>query len=215
MFSLSMTQILYSIPAFIIAISCHEFAHAWVADRFGDPTARQYGRLTLNPISHIDLFGLVLFFVAGFGWAKGVPYNAAYFRGNKRIAMIAVSLAGVTANLILAVLSLSLYAILLYNMSYSQTHFVILQVLQMMFSYNVMFFVLNLMPIPPLDGSKLVAALLPGDFEAKIAAVNPYGFFILIGLIYLAGFSKVLGVLTDKMAQGLVQVIFPIFQGGF
>ena len=209
----SVEDILYSAPAFILAISCHEFAHAWVADRFGDPTARQMGRLTLNPRSHFDLFGFLLLIFAGLGWAKGVPYNSTYFRGNKRVAMIAVSLAGVMANLILAVVSITLFSIFFRQISDDS---IVLRVLSTIFSYNVLFFVLNLIPIPPLDGSKIVAALLLGDFEEKITSLNPnFGFFILLGLVYMGWLQRVVDTLSEKMCDGLFHFIFPIFQGGF
>lgn len=211
----SIETFLYMLPAFVMAISFHEFAHAWMADRLGDPTARQYGRLTLDPRSHFDLFGFVLFVFAGFGWAKGVPYDSRYFRGNKRMAMILVSLAGVTANMILATLAIIGQCILVFKVaSPTYIHSSIYEIFNWIFRYNIIFAIFNLLPIPPLDGSKVIAALLPGDFEEKIAALNPYGFFILIALIYFGWTDRILWPLINKIALGMYQTIVPIFQGG-
>ncbi|MBP7248790.1 MAG: site-2 protease family protein, partial [Negativicutes bacterium] len=185
-----------------MAISFHEFAHAWVADKLGDHTARFAGRMTLDPRSHFDVFGFLLFIFAGFGWAKGVPYNSNNFNCNKRLGTILVSIAGVTANLLLAFISAVIYyGLLIFDLSLAIGP--IGNLIEKIFIYNIVFMVFNLLPIPPLDGSKIVAALIPGDFEEVLNAVNPYGMFILIGLIYLGWIDKVMPRLIDGAMNGI------------
>ena len=197
---------LYMLPAFVIAISFHEFAHAWVADKLGDHTARFAGRMTLDPRSHFDVFGFLLFIFAGFGWAKGVPYNSNNFNCNKRLGTILVSIAGVTANLLLAFISAVIYyGLLIFDLSLAIGP--IGNLIEKIFIYNIVFMVFNLLPIPPLDGSKIVAALIPGDFEEVLNAVNPYGMFILIGLIYLGWIDKVMPRLIDGAMNGISGIV--------
>ena len=211
----SLEKIIYTLPAFVIAISCHEFAHAWVANQYGDPTAKNHGRLTLNPLAHFDLFGFLLFIVVGLGWAKGVPVNSYNFKGNRRVAMIAVSLAGVTVNFILAILALIIQCLLVLGVHSGIVALEIatpaITIFYLIFTYNVMFGVFNLLPIPPLDGSKVLAALLPGEFEEKIATVDRFGFLILFGLLWIGWLDKVLWPLIDKVSSGLYEIIVPIF----
>ena len=202
----SVETILYTLPAFVMAISFHEFAHAWVADKLGDHTARFAGRMTLDPRSHFDVFGFLLFIFAGFGWAKGVPYNSNNFNRNKRLGTILVSIAGVTANLLLAFISAVIYyGLLIFDLSLAIGP--IGNLIEKIFIYNIVFMVFNLLPIPPLDGSKIVAALIPGDFEEVLNAVNPYGMFILIGLIYLGWIDKVMPRLIDGAMNGISGIV--------
>ena len=202
----SVETILYTLPAFVMAISFHEFAHAWVADKLGDHTARFAGRMTLDPRSHFDVFGFLLFIFAGFGWAKGVPYNSNNFNCNKRLGTILVSIAGVTANLLLAFISAVIYyGLLIFDLSLAIGP--IGNLIEKIFIYNIVFMVFNLLPIPPLDGSKIVAALIPGDFEEVLNAVNPYGMFILIGLIYLGWIDKVMPRLIDGAVNGVSGIV--------
>lgn len=198
----SIETILYMLPAFVIAISFHEFAHAWVADKLGDHTARFAGRMTLDPRSHFDVFGFFVFIFLHFGWAKGVPYNSNNFRCNRRVGTILVSLAGVTANLILAIIFTAI-SYLLYIFQIDVLSGPIGRILDYGSYYNIVFMVFNLLPIPPLDGSKIVAALIPGDFEEVLNAVNPYGMFILIGLIYLGWINKVM----PKLINGAYETV--------
>jgi Zn-dependent protease len=202
----SIETILYTLPAFVMAISFHEFAHAWVADKLGDHTARLAGRMTLDPRSHFDVFGFLLFIFAGFGWAKGVPYNSNNFNCNKRLGTILVSIAGVIANFFLAFISAVIYyGLLIFDLSLAIGP--IGKLIEKIFIYNIVFMVFNLLPIPPLDGSKIVAALIPGDFEEVLNAVNPYGMFILIGLIYLGWIDKVMPRLIDGAVNGVSGIV--------
>lgn len=205
-------RFLFMLPAFVLAISCHEYAHAWVADKFGDPTARMHGRLTLNPRSHFDLFGFLLFIFAGFGWAKGVPFDSRYFKGNKRIAMISVALAGVTANLLLAIISLIVLNLFLRSGGISPVvDSFLIPTLSYIFQYNVIFMIFNLLPIPPLDGSKVIAALIPGDFEERLSSLDRFGFLFLIILIVSGWTNSVLFPLMNRTIfalRNLVELLF-------
>lgn len=210
----SIERILYMLPAFVLAISFHEFAHAWAADRLGDRTARWMGRLTLDPRSHFDLFGFALFVFVGFGWAKGVPYNPNNFKGNRRLSTFFVAIAGVVANFILAILALVLQCIIVFWISTDYIDSPVLTVLEWIFHYNIVFGIFNLLPIPPLDGSKIVATLLPGDFEEMIRSVNPYGMIILLVVVMTGWTSSVLRPLMAQTSDWLYNLIVPIFQGG-
>ena len=180
-------------PLFAISMACHEFAHAYVANLQGDPTAKYAGRLTLNPIPHLDPVGTFVFIISflmgtGFGWAKPVPVNPNLFK-NYRRGEILVSLAGVTANIILIFIGAVIFKVLLMTgvinleTGAGASYYLMKLVIRFML-LNLILFVFNLIPIPPLDGSHVLSMLLPREmalaYERNIA---PYGMFILIGLI--------------------------------
>src|SRR5665647_826589 len=153
-------DMVYRIPALIAAMTIHEYSHARAAVAMGDPTPRYLGRLTLNPIPHIDPIGLLLLFVAGFGWAKPVPINPRNFRDGRKGVLI-VSLAGAGANIALGFIAFFFLA-LLANLNLIGE--VWQKTLYQLYRYNLMFAVFNLVPIPPLDGSKILMSLLPGRY---------------------------------------------------
>ncbi|HIE12101.1 MAG TPA: site-2 protease family protein [Desulfotomaculum sp.] len=170
--------------AFIVGITLHEFAHAWAANELGDPTARYAGRLTLNPIAHLDPIGTVLvpalLVLTGsrfiFGWAKPVPINPYNFRDRRR-GIILVSLAGPVGNLVIATAAAMLYRLL------GPADQSLALVLVWMVFINVFLAFFNLIPVPPLDGSKVLAGLLPGRQEWLIY-LEKYGMIILLLLIF-------------------------------
>ena len=167
---------LFIIPALIIAITVHEFMHGFVSYKFGDPTPKQAGRLTLNPLAHLDLLGSIMIFLINFGWGKPMPINPAYYR-RQRLATALVSLAGPGANFAVAVLA----AVLLHQpiLAASPIAAGILLYLVIISLYLAVF---NLIPLPPLDGSKVVAVLLPRRWLGRYFTLERYG----IILIFLA-----------------------------
>lgn len=197
---LDLSTMIYRIPALLFAISIHEYAHAQCADSMGDPTARYAGRLTFNPMAHLDPIGAVLLVVAGFGWAKGVPINVNNFR-NRREGILKVSFAGPAANLFLCFLAALLMALTnrLGLMSDGMYRFLLWMQL-----YNVWFAFFNLIPIPPLDGSRILSELLPAKQSWQFNnIVDRYGFFILIALV----FTGITGMIINPLANGYLMLV--------
>lgn len=180
MFNLNLLDIIAGIPGLIIAMVIHEYAHARTADALGDPTPRMMGRLTLNPAAHIDPIGLIMLFLVRFGWAKPVIIDARHFK-NPRRDDILVSLAGPVANLVTAFLTL--VVLLAYHQVAGRPSVGMYQVLQLIIIYNINFAIFNLIPLPPLDGSHVLAQLLPGRLAYEYARLERYSFLILIVLI--------------------------------
>ncbi|MCL6635368.1 MAG: site-2 protease family protein [Peptococcaceae bacterium] len=196
------------LPAIILALTFHEYAHGWMADRLGDRTARSMGRLTLNPLAHVDPVGLVLLFLAGFGWAKPVPVNPYNFRGDVRRGMLLVSLAGPATNLLLALAS-ALALGFLAEAPAIVTAFrgdagapYLVGILKYMIQINVVLGIFNLIPIPPLDGSKILAGLLPGR-QNWLYQLETYGTILLILLV----FTGAIGFLFRIFVYPLVRLL--------
>ncbi len=161
----------------IFSLTLHEFAHAFVANRAGDPTAKLEGRLTLNPLAHLDLVGTIMLLIVGFGWGKPVPVNSTYFK-NKN-SEIWVSLAGIITNLIIA-LVISLILKLLTTTGVVEPHSFLIQVLNLAAILNIALASFNILPIPPLDGSHLIEPLLPIPARETYQSFGP---FLLLGII--------------------------------
>jgi Zn-dependent protease len=174
--------ILLMVPV-LFSITVHEVSHGYAAYRLGDPTAKAAGRLTLNPIKHIDVIGLlVLFITRMIGWAKPVPVNPAYFK-NPRKGMMWVSLAGPASNLALACIFAVVYKVSAGFLSSSYLYPLVFM-MEIMISINVGLAIFNLIPIPPLDGSHILEGLLPADMARAYSTIAPYGFIILLVLIF-------------------------------
>jgi Zn-dependent protease len=176
-------------PPILLALTIHEFAHGWVAYRLGDPTAKEMGRLTLNPLAHLDPIGTLMLFIARIGWAKPVPINPYYFRNPKR-DLLWVSLAGPGANLLGALFfGLILRSVDISGLWLRETGF--FDILKIMVIYcvliNLVLAFFNLIPVPPLDGSKILMSLLPPEQELKYREFERYGPLALMGVI-LFGF---------------------------
>ncbi len=200
--------ILYMV-ALIFSLSVHESAHAWMSNRFGDDLARLQGRISLNPVVHVDPIGTLLFPAIAFftgapliGWAKPTPVNPLKWR-NKRVANFWVSAAGAISNFIIA-FAAGVGLRVLYSLgvvdrgfrlvnSDSQLATGAIELLFIFFMLNVALGVFNLLPIPPLDGSKVLASILPESFEAGLEALEKFGFI----LLFIAVFTGVLGVIFN------------------
>ncbi len=192
------TQLIILAPPLLFALTFHEFAHGYVAYRLGDPTAKDAGRLTLNPLKHLDPLGTIAFFFIKFGWAKPVPVNPNYFR-NPRKDMLWVALAGPITNLALAVMSAILTRgiwMLASALPYSATAEAILVPLNSMLIasvwINLVLCIFNFLPIPPLDGSRILMGLLPNHLALSYMRIERFGFIILIVLAFSGVLSKVI-----------------------
>ena len=169
-----------------IAFSVHEFAHAYVAYRFGDPTAKNAGRLTLSPFSHLDIFGTLMIFIAGFGWAKPVPVSRFYFK-RPRLAGVLVSLAGPLSNLLLVLIGFILWYSLIYSgvldgIPENITN-TIYQFFNLFILLNIILFIFNLLPFPPLDGYRVIEDLSPTHIRAKLTQFENYGILLFLIII--------------------------------
>jgi Zn-dependent protease len=169
--------ILIAIPL-LYSVILHEVAHGWVANKMGDPTAKLMGRLSLNPLKHLDPVGTLMLFIFGFGWARPVPVNFANLRDSRR-GQIFVSAAGVTVNTMLAFIALFLLRFLS-----PPSHGIAATLLYYMAQINIILAAFNLIPIPPLDGSKILMGFLSERLQYALSRLEPYGFFIIIGLLY-------------------------------
>ncbi|HSO27779.1 MAG TPA: site-2 protease family protein [Anaerolineales bacterium] len=174
----------------VIAFTIHEFAHAWTANRFGDDTPRLAGRLTLNPLVHLDPIGSLLLLVAGFGWAKPVPINPYKLYGHSRSAVMWVSLAGPLSNLamaFLAALPFQLGLVSLSQLFMPQTGFLPTpaEFLYQFILINLVLFIFNLFPIAPLDGEKVIGYFLPSSWTRTMETLRPYGPLILMAVVFV------------------------------
>jgi Zn-dependent protease len=197
---------IYAFPV-LAAITLHEAAHGYVADRLGDPTARRAGRLTLNPLAHLDAAGTLVFLLTRMiGWAKPVPINPAYFR-NPRRDMLWVGLAGPAANFVLAAVSAVAFHLLAHGglAGWPGRRFglPLLLMAQAGVFVNLGLGLFNLIPIPPLDGSRILAGVLPGKAAASVYRLERYGFVILL----LVVFSGALDWTLFPVLRGAAQVL--------
>jgi len=207
---------LYRVPVLLVSFMTHELSHALAAYRCGDTTAKEMGRISFNPIRHIDPIGALLLLVAGFGWAKPVPINPDNFR-HKKTGIIVTCLAGPFSNILLSIVFGAAFSV--FFMHIRRTSFlpvegaeqIILTLLYQFFIINIMLASFNLLPIPPLDGSKVLFSLLPDRiYYDFILRYERYGFVILLALSFSGLLMRILGPVIDALTLFVNSIIDPI-----
>ncbi len=210
-------SLLLSLPVILLALTVHEFAHGYVAYLCGDSTAKAFGRLSLNPMKHLDPFGALCMLIAGFGWAKPVPVNTRYLRKPKRDMML-VALAGPAANFLLAFISAAGFEFIsafyrdgfyIYDSKTDLLMFFVCRTLVMMVILNIGLGLFNLIPLPPLDGSKILAGLLPSHLAMRYVQIERYTRQIFLAVMLLS-FTGMLGILLSPLhwARGVIENAF-------
>lgn len=206
---------LIMIPIVLIALTFHEFCHGFVSSKLGDPTPRYTGRLTLNPLAHLDPVGTILMILTGFGWAKPVQINPRYYK-NPKWGMAITAIAGPLSNLLLAFVAMILYTIIfiisyktglfassLYNISYF---------IQLFAQVNLCFMVFNIIPIPPLDGSRVLGLFLSDSAYFKLQRFERYSMIVIIVLSLMGVFSKIIGTGVYIVMNGILNICNMIVQ---
>ena len=201
MFFDSLSTMISGAVLVLVTITVHELAHGYAAYMLGDSTAKNAGRLSLNPLVHLDPLGAILLFVAGFGWAKPVPINPFFFKGNRSRGIMLVSVAGPLANLLLAlILALSIPLVSNFNIT-------ILQIVANGIYLNIYMALFNLIPIPPLDGSKILAGLIPKGAAYKyLNVMDQYGMIILLVLVLANVIGKIITPIAGQIYFWFVQL---------
>ena len=212
---LGLSTIIYYFMIFAFSISVHESAHAYAAYRLGDNTGKDLGRVTLNPMKHLDLFGTILLFLAGIGWAKPVPINPSRFK-NRKIGTMIVSLAGPLSNIILAFIFTFVLLFIRFkfgvysDMSSTEPLVILSNFCEIGLSLNILLAVFNLLPIPPLDGSKIFTIFLPERYYFKIMQYQHLSFIILILLIHTNLLQTILYFAQIHILSFISSVLEPI-----
>lgn len=203
-------SILITLPAIIIGLSFHEFAHAFAADRLGDRTPRMQGRVTINPAAHVDPFGLIALIFIGFGWGKPVMVDDRNFKHIRRDSLI-VDLAGITTNLILAVIFAGIFKLLfIYQYDFLNTYMgsVVAQMVYYIVQINIVLMIFNLLPVPPLDGFGIITQIFNLRQKDWYYQVYNNGFIILLLLIVFNVTDKVIGPAISFVSNIIMNIYF-------
>lgn len=203
MFSFDPYQIAVTAVVILFVLTIHEFSHGLAADALGDDTARRQGRLTLNPLAHLDFLGTALFFIAGFGWAKPVPVNPYNLRNPKQ-DMIVIAAAGPLSNLLTAIIG---GAVIKAGLIGPQTGELVRTILFLLVLYSITLAVFNLIPIPPLDGSRILYGILPDEIAEFYARFEKVGMLVLFGIFIFAREGAM------RVLWGPVDWLFRLFTG--
>jgi len=199
-------EIIMIVPISLIAIIGHELAHAWVSTKLGDPTPRYEGRLTLNPLAHLDLVGTLLMIFTGFGWAKPVGVNPMYYKDKKK-GMALVAVAGPLANFAMAFIGILLAVI------FDKTGLGVACTVALLFATrNLGLMVFNLIPIPPLDGSKILGMFLPNRIYYNVLQYERYAIIIIMVLSVTGVFSTVIGGGISLLGNSLINLVEPLVE---
>ena len=202
--------LLLSIPGLVIALSLHEFAHGYAAYLMGDNTAKYSGRLSLNPLSHLDPVGTLCLFLFRFGWAKPVPINPYNFN-KRRSGIITVSIAGPFMNFIVALISAFLLEIIIRYMPLGSLKDFLYYIVYYTIVLNVGLMCFNLIPIPPLDGSKVLAEILPYRYRNAFYEIERYSSFILMALLFTNALSPVLSTMRSFVFNIINMIVGLVF----
>ena len=203
-------EILLGVIPSLICITLHELAHGYTAYRLGDDTAKNAGRLTLNPLKHLDPIGLLMMLVFRFGWAKPVPVNMRNFKNPKQ-GMAITALAGPACNFLITLVTLVLYGLLYKPLSGSEVGNTVLELIMVTAYMSLGLCLFNLLPVPPLDGSKVLFSLLPDSAYVKLMQVERYGSILLLVLVW----SGILGKPFSNLIQTVFSHLFPIAEAAF
>ncbi|MCL2840011.1 MAG: site-2 protease family protein [Defluviitaleaceae bacterium] len=201
-------EIVILLPALIIAFTIHELCHGLAAYGLGDSTAKRDGRLSINPIRHIDPLGLIFILVAGFGWAKPVMVNPHNLK-NPKVDMALIAIAGPLSNFIMAFVSLMIFVPLLYFWDGMPP--TVIRATLTFAQLNIVLGVFNLIPIPPLDGSKVIAGILPERIYRALPPVGRYGMLVLLVLMLLGFTGRILSPIVEAVMTGFISIAYSIY----
>ncbi|WP_150266416.1 site-2 protease family protein [Paenibacillus tepidiphilus] len=214
-------QLPFLLITLVIAFTVHEFSHAYFANKFGDPTARLLGRMTLNPTVHFDFFGIILLLIAGFGWARPVPVNRENF-SRPRLMGVIVSAAGPLSNLLLGILGTLVYAAFAATGVFDAvSNDKLLQALYWFFGHfiqlNFFLFVFNLIPLPPLDGYRIIEDLAPRPLRGRLQQYETWLSLLFLLIIFIPGLRAYtitpLSAFASSMSLDFLQLFFKLFGG--
>ncbi|MBR2563537.1 MAG: site-2 protease family protein [Paenibacillus sp.] len=219
-FRLPLEQLPFFLVTILIAFTVHEFAHAYFANKFGDPTAKLLGRVTLNPVAHFDLLGVLLLVIAGFGWARPVPVNRSNFDKPRLMGTI-VSVVGPLSNLLLAIIGAIIYGILfgsgvLGNIENERVVTALMTFLPMFSITNFFLFMFNLIPLPPLDGYRILEDVLPPSTSRKLQGVEHWSIFVFLLILVIPPLQAVtiqpLYLFANQMYMDLAGLVIDLYR---